>query len=140
MNAGFLTERTGMKQTLLLVDDDADFLEELGEVLSLSGYRTVAVCDPRQVLEVARREVPALILMDLKMPEKSGFELAYDLKREPELSGIPIIAMSGVFPAQVVSLRGLSGFRKCLPKPFNPLDAIWMIEKILVEGKNKQTV
>ena len=80
---------------------------------------------------MAQRIRPALILMDLKMPGKSGFELAFEFRDKPELADVPVVAMSGVFRSQKIPLLELSGIRRCLSKPLNPLDVIWTIEEIL---------
>ena len=120
-----------MKTVIMLVDDDALFLEELSEVLRSGDYETVEVRDPLRAVETAQRVRPDLILLDLKMPGQSGFEVAFDLKDEPALTFIPIIAMSGL-PEQKHSVYlELSQVRKFLSKPFNPLDIIWAVEDAL---------
>ena len=120
-----------MKTVIMLVDDDALFLEELSEVLRSGDYETVEVRDPQKAVETAQRVRPDLILLDLKMPGQSGFEVAFDLKDEPALAFIPIIAMSGL-PEQKHSVYlELSQVRKFLSKPFNPLDIIWAVEDAL---------
>ena len=122
-----------MGQTILLVDDDDVFLEELGQLLNASSYETVEVHEARLVADVARTVRPALILMDLKMPGQNGYEIAFELKDMPELAQIPIIAMSGL-PDQKTSIYlELSKIKKFLQKPFSPLDVIWTIEEILNE-------
>lgn len=120
-----------MGQTVMMIDDDEVFLDELSEVLSTSGYDTVAVTDTKQAMQTAQEIRPSVILLDLKMPGKNGFELAFELKNRPGLGAIPVIAMSGFFRAQKIPLLELIGIRKCLAKPLNPLDVIWTIEETL---------
>lgn len=120
---------------VLIVDDDRGFLEELRENLSLSGYEMVAVNDPASFLPIALREKPDIILLDLKMPGKSGFQLADEMSRTFELQNIPIIAMSAYFKDEYRVLMNVCGIKKCLKKPFNPLDVISEIEEALAENK-----
>jgi CheY-like chemotaxis protein len=116
---------------VMIVDDNKEFLEELEEVLAISGYDMVAAQDPSSVLPIAIKEKPQVILLDLKMPGKSGFQLAHELSNSPELQQIPIIAMTGFFKDGYETLMDLCGIKRCLKKPFNPLDVITEIEAAL---------
>lgn len=116
---------------VMIVDDNKEFLEELNETLALSGYEMVAVCDATKALEVARTEKPDCIVVDLKMPGKSGFQLADELRRVSGFEGLPIIAMTGFFKDDYVPLMDVCGITKYLRKPFNPLDIITQIEAAL---------
>ncbi|HTZ11890.1 MAG TPA: response regulator [Candidatus Margulisiibacteriota bacterium] len=116
---------------VMIVDDDKEFLQELKETLALSGYDMIAANDASSALDIAYKEKLDLILLDLKMPQKSGFQLAYELKRLSELGHIPIIAMTGYYKDGYTSLLEMCGIKKCLKKPFNPLDVISEIEEVL---------
>lgn len=118
-----------MKKRILIVDDDEEFLEELRETLELSGYELVAVNDASLVVEVARKVKPEAILLDLKMPKKSGFQLADELKSLPELAAVPLIAMSAFYKDDYKALLDMGGIKHCLKKPFQPLDVIAEIEE-----------
>ena len=122
-----------MKPVIMVVDDDQLFLEEVGEVLRSGGYETVEVYDPCAAVATAQRFRPSVILLDLKMPGRNGFEIAFELKDIPALADIPVIAMSGLSNQKTSVYLGMSGIRKCLTKPFNPLDLIWTIEDILIQ-------
>ncbi len=120
-----------VKKKILIVDDDREFLEELQETLSLSGYEMVAVNDAGLALEIVRKTRPDVILLDLKMPAKSGFQVADEIKHFQETSHIPIIAMTGFFKEDYVPLMGLFGITKCLKKPFLAQEVILEIELAL---------
>ena len=121
---------TGKK--IMIVDDDKEFLEELEETLILSGYATVAVNDSTTALNTACRAKPDLILLDLKMDRMSGFQVAQSLKKFPETTTIPIMAMTGYFTREEYSsLTEMYGMKACIMKPFNPLDVIAKIESLL---------
>lgn len=120
---------------VMIVDDDKEFLEELNETLALSGYDMVAVNDAVSALEVANKTKPDIIILDLKMPGQSGFQVADELKRLSGLSHIPVIAMTAFFKEESSLLMNMHGIKKCLKKPFNPLDIIAEIEKTLAENE-----
>ncbi|MBF0478876.1 MAG: response regulator [Candidatus Omnitrophica bacterium] len=117
---------------ILIVDNDKTFLSELGETLELSGYDMVVVDDPRKTIEMADLYDISLFLLDLKMPALTGFELAHELNHISRFSHIPIIAMSGYYKTEYESIFETCGIRKCLKKPFKPLDLITQIETILL--------
>jgi len=118
---------------LMVVDDDREFLEELRDILSLSGYEIVEVSDTDKFLETASNIKPDAIIMDIKMPGKSGFELANELRQSADLGPTPIIAMSAYFKEEYAPLMNICGIKTCLKKPFNPLDVIAQIEGALQE-------
>src|SRR5690349_19173101 len=66
----------------------------LARRLRSRGYAVVEAADGKQALEAARTEAPDLILLDLGLPELDGWEAARRLKAEPELRGVPIIALT----------------------------------------------
>ena len=82
---------------VMIVDSNEKFLGALEKTLTFSGYNTIATQDPYAALDIAAREKPHAILLGLKMPGKSGFQLAHELKSSLELQHIPIIAMTGFF-------------------------------------------
>lgn len=115
---------------VMIVDDDKEFLEELNEILELSGYETITASNTNNVLDIACTLKPDVILLDLKMQGKSGFQLAKEIEAIPDLSHVPIIAMSGYFKHDYNSLLNMCGIRSCLRKPFSPLDVIARIEEV----------
>lgn len=125
-------------EKIMVIDDDKEFLEELQETLRLSGYDLVAIDDPVQALELAKNLKPSAILVDLKMPKKSGFEFAYELKNYSKLEDIPVIAMSAYFKDEENNFLALCGISKLIRKPFNPLDIISSLEEALAERRKKQ--
>lgn len=118
---------------IVIIDDDKEFLDELREMLELSGYDLVAVDDARIALDVVNKTKPAVVLLDLKMPKKSGFQVANELRYFSESSGVPIIAMSAFYKDNYKLLLEICGIKKCLLKPFQPLDIIAEIEEALAE-------
>jgi len=116
---------------VMIVDDDKELLDELGEALALSGYDMVPVEGGSSALEMVSKVNPDVILLDLKMPGKSGFQLADEIRHVPEFSRIPIIAMTGFFKEGFGPLMEMCGIKKYLKKPFNPLNMIFEIESVL---------
>src|SRR5579863_6317300 len=68
---------------ILVVDDNPDMMTLMRELLATRGYDVVAVADAAQAEDQIRREIPDLILSDVIMPGKSGYELCRELKENP---------------------------------------------------------
>ena len=82
------------KAKILLIDDDPDFVEATKLVLESKAYRVVTASDGNEGLAKARREEPDLIILDIIMPVKDGFNAAEELKKDPELKKIPVIMLT----------------------------------------------
>jgi putative two-component system response regulator len=84
------------KQSILVVDDNAANAALLREMLSSHGYPTVAVQSAAAAETEIQREAPDLILLDVVMPGKSGYELCRELKAESKTRLIPIVMITGL--------------------------------------------
>ena len=123
---------------ILVVDDDKEFLEEVKEMLALSGYDVRVVCDGDATLEEVLAFKPSIIFLDLKMSPKSGFQIADELINILQIKGLRIIAMTGFFTAKEHAvIMKMCGVKKCILKPINPLDLIANIEFGLEEKEQK---
>jgi CheY-like chemotaxis protein len=79
---------------ILVVEDNEMNRDMLSRRLQRRGHEVVCAVDGQEGLEVARREVPGLILMDMTLPVLDGWEASRQLKADPATSGIPIIALT----------------------------------------------
>jgi CheY-like chemotaxis protein len=105
---------------VLLVEDNAANLELMQYLLKASGYTTLTAIDGRQGVEVAQRESPDVILMDLQLPIMNGYEAARLVKAVPALRGVPIIAVTAfamVGDRDKILTHGFDGY---IAKPITP--------------------
>ncbi len=79
---------------ILVVDDDAETIDIIGSYLEQDGYRVYGITDSRYALCEVRRLQPAVIITDILMPYKDGWELLTELKAEPDLQPIPVLLYS----------------------------------------------
>ena len=100
-----MEEEGSMPKKILIVDDEPDAISFVGSVLEDNGYDYVSADNGAEGLELAPKEKPALILLDLIMPEKSGILMFQELKKDPELSNIPVIVVSGASEVTGVDFR-----------------------------------
>jgi CheY-like chemotaxis protein len=86
-----------MSRKILIVEDSCDLREMLGMVLTACGWNPILAESGRKALDKLEREMPSVILMDMRLPDINGFELAAILKKHPVYRHIPILAATGYF-------------------------------------------
>ena len=83
-----------MAQRILVVDDDKSIVKVLVGYLEQSGYQTIAAYDGDSALHALRRERPDLILLDLMMPNRDGWEVTQIIRADKALATTPIIMLT----------------------------------------------
>jgi two-component system phosphate regulon response regulator PhoB len=120
-----------MPQTVLVVDDERDIVELVRYTLTQAGYRVVSAQDGRQGLDLARRERPDLIILDLMLPIMPGTEVARTLRQEEKTRDIPIVMLTarGEEVDRVVGFE--LGADDYVVKPFSPRELVLRVQAIL---------
>lgn len=119
---------------ILVVDDESDAVNYLTALFQDNGYDTITAKDGKQALEVARSEMPALITLDLSMPEESGVRAYRNIKKDPGLKQIPVIIITAVGESMKIFIDKLKvipepeGF---MSKPIKPDELLKMTADIL---------
>jgi DNA-binding response OmpR family regulator len=109
---------TDGEPTVLIVDDEHDTAEMLRDTLRTEGYHTMVARSGRQALDLVRRRRPQVIVLDVMMPEMSGFEVLQALNADPATAGIPVLVLTARGD-EVDRRRGLAlGARSYMRKPF----------------------
>jgi len=126
-----LTKST--KKKILIADDDPDFLHFLDATLRQKGYETTLCSDGACAVVSLSEERPALILLDIKMPEVDGYGVLQILKKRRETSDIPVIVMTGV-ESEMQEGEGkvlAMGASQFLTKPFSLDYLVREIQKLI---------
>lgn len=124
------------KAKILLVDDDQDFVEATKLVLESKPYEVIVAYNGDEGLAKARRDRPDLIILDIIMPVKDGFNAAEELKKDSELSKIPVLMLTS-FSQRVgeTSLSVSQGLtldtEDYVDKPVSPEELLRRVEKLL---------
>jgi len=120
-----------LPQTVLVVDDHAFNRELVVDLLGAVGYTVLQAEDGEGLVERVKRERPALILLDLKLPGAHGFTLARQLKSDAETRAIPVVAMTAdLLPAKRrwALEAGCDGY---LRKPLDREELIQLVARFL---------
>ena len=125
------------KETILIVDDDIRNIEFLRDSLLIpSGYRALSAADGEAALDLALKEEPDLILLDLQMPKMDGFDVLEALHREGREIPTILITAHGSESVAIQAFR--LGVRDYFPKPFKVTEIMGAVERSLAEVRLRQ--
>ena len=122
---------------ILVVEDDPVNQMILSDFLAANGYATVAASSGPEGIERFEREAPDLLLVDIQLPRKNGFELLREIKARPEGKSTPILLMSAVYNDRDQSSRTIQlgtladGY---LTKPFDLVQLLSEVRRLLGEA------
>ena len=120
---------------ILIVDDEKHIVEAIRYNLDKAGFRTLTAADGARALELAQRELPDLITLDVMLPELDGWEVCRLLRQDTRTTRIPIIMLTvkGDEADKVVGLE--LGADDYLTKPFSPKELVARIKAVLRRTK-----
>lgn len=120
-----------MAQRILVADDDAQIVRLVKSYLEQAGFGVLTAYDGEAALYSIRHDRPDLIVLDVMMPRRDGFELTRLLRADEHLAGIPILMLTARVE-DADKLKGLDiGADDYLAKPFNPLEVVARVRALL---------
>ena len=126
-----------MTAKILIVDDDIDTLQLVGTMLERQGYSILAANNGKKAIDIAQRETPDIILLDVMMPGMDGYEVTRQLRSMDKTAFIPII----MFTAKAQISDKVEGFEAgvddYLTKPTHPAELIARVKTILSRPKSE---
>jgi CheY-like chemotaxis protein len=137
----------GNEKTVLVVDDEPDVRQYLSAILKDAGFTVLGAEDGESALEIIKSQRPDFISLDLMMPKKSGHKLLFELKRDKQLSKIPVLIVTAHARDElgkrdlddILENRILSGPGVYLEKPVNPVTYVQSIQRALGLDVSKET-
>jgi len=115
------------RKKILVVDDERDVVKAVTIRLQTAGYEVVSAYDGAQGVFAVHKEMPDLIILDIRMPAGDGFSIAQKLKESAQTSHIPILFLTGSPERSAEQKAEKVGGRFYIKKPYDPeelLDAV----------------
>lgn len=122
---------------VLAVDDQVHIVRLIQVNLERNGYQVVTAYDGEQALEKVKEENPDLIVCDVMMPRKDGFEVLREVKADPGTRNIPFIMLTAKAQDADVFRGWASGVDAYLTKPFNPQELLAFVKRVLEASSGK---
>ena len=125
------------KEKILIIEDEKDIVKMLDYNLKKEGFRAFSATNGEDGLDMARKEHPDLILLDLMLPEMDGLEVCKAVKNDTKTAHIPIIILTAK-AQETDKIVGLElGADDYMTKPFSPRELIARIKAVLRRAKEK---
>ena len=122
--------------TILVVDDEPSLLRLMAFVLQRRGYAMITATNGEEALTKLRQNRPDLVVLDIMMPRKDGYQVASEVRADPELTQTPIIMLSAKAQDEDIE-RGLAlGVNAYITKPFEPERLAEAVAAALAEAKS----
>jgi CheY-like chemotaxis protein len=114
---------------ILVIEDEPDQNKLIKLRLEARGYLVISVGKAKEGIELAKKEKPQLILMDMILPDMHGLDATIKLKQDPETQGIPILALSAVGSPDFIKVCSQEGIAAYVKKPYDPRELFRTIER-----------
>jgi CheY-like chemotaxis protein len=121
-------EGSNRRDRILIVDDDQDARELIGQVLAEAGYLVEVAQDGFEAIDKLPRTLPDLVLTDMRMPGMNGVDLAQRIRSQ---SDVPVVFTTGMDTFDLLTDAEAYGGVACLTKPINLEELLWVIDRAL---------
>ena len=125
----------GMSQKLLLADDSVTIQRVIELTFADENVKVVAVGNGQEAIDRIQRDRPDIVLADVGMPERNGYEVAAFVKGNPATAHIPVVLLTGAFEPIDESRARAAGCDGVLVKPFEPQIVIGRVKELLAGNK-----
>lgn len=121
-----------MKMQVLIIEDNPENMYLMRYLLENQGYEVEGVTSGPEGIEILERIKPDAILLDIQLPGMDGYEVARELRKNPEINSIPIIAVTSYAMVGDKEQALAAGADAYIEKPINPETFVAEIEKYLI--------
>lgn len=116
---------------ILIAEDEPDIRELVAFMLRFAGYEVMAASNGEEAVQVATRDVPDLVLMDVRMPRMTGYDACRLMKANPVLHDVPVVFLSAKGQEAEIQSGLEAGAEEYLLKPFSPDELTNRVRAIL---------
>ena len=108
-----------MSKHVILVEDEMNIAEAIRFLLSQDGWRVETLANGGTAVEIIRAATPQLVILDVMLPGKSGFEILHELRAEVHLKDLPILMLTARGQARDREMAEMAGVSAFMTKPFS---------------------
>jgi CheY-like chemotaxis protein len=124
-------DEDGTMAKILIAEDERDIRELVNFSLQFGGFAVVQAANGVEAVEQAQKELPDLILMDVRMPKMTGYEACRQMKSMPELRDIPVVFLSAKGQETEIQTGLEAGAEEYILKPFAPDELVKQVQAVL---------
>jgi signal transduction histidine kinase/DNA-binding response OmpR family regulator len=128
-----ILSKSDRPKTILIVDDEEDTLNLLRERLTEEGFQTIEASSGKEAIAKASQSNPDLILLDIMMPEITGWEVMEQLQQHQDTASIPVVVLSAAASEADLQRGYRMGIKNYLTKPFEIKELISEVKKVILQ-------
>ncbi len=121
-----------MTRTVVLVEDEVNIAEAIRFLLSKEGWRVQTIANGGTAVEVIRQTQPDLVVLDVMLPDRSGFEILGDLRADPDFSTLPILMLTARGQSRDREMAEKAGVSRFMTKPFSNTEMLDAVRELTV--------
>jgi DNA-binding response OmpR family regulator len=129
-----MSERERERALVLVADDEADIRELVGHRMKQAGYDVITAADGKEGLKAIREQSPDLVILDVKMPHLTGYEVTRRIREDSATRDIPVLLLSASVHEDEVAQGLEAGADSYLRKPFRPAELRERVASLLQAG------
>lgn len=120
-----------MSKKILIADDETDIVETLQFMLEVEGFECLTAYNGEDALNLAKREMPDLIILDVMMPKINGYKVCRLLKFDAKYKNIPVLMVTARSQEEDKTIGEETGADEYITKPFEITDVVDRVKKYL---------
>lgn len=120
-----------MPGRVLLIEDEPNIIEAVRFILSRDGWRVDTHSDGQTALEAVRHRRPDLVILDVMLPNKSGFDILNDLRTDDELGQVPVLMLTARGQTKDRELAEKLGVSRFMTKPFSNMEILQTVRELV---------
>ncbi|GAB4478647.1 MAG: hypothetical protein Kow0088_18690 [Anaerolineales bacterium] len=118
---------------ILIAEDERDIRDLIAFTLQFAGHEVITTSNGEEALQAVRAQKPQLVLLDVRMPKMTGYEVCKEIKTDPQTRTIPVIFLSAKGQESEIRDGYEAGADQYLLKPFSPDQLIEQVNKVLAK-------
>lgn len=127
-----------LNNIIAIVDDEPNIRETASFILEMEGFKVVKACNGEEALNIIKNKKPKIVLLDVMMPQKDGYEVCRLIKQDPELRNIFIIMLTAKGQKTDEQRATQVGADCYMTKPFDDEEVLRIIDEIFSQSQEEK--
>ncbi|MBM1631732.1 response regulator [Sulfitobacter mediterraneus] len=122
-----------MSKHVVLVEDETNIAEAIRFLLSNEGWRVETLANGSNAVDVIRNTGPDLVMLDVMLPGKSGFEILHDLRADPAFDALPVLMLTARGQSRDREMAEKAGVSRFMTKPFSNAEMLDAVRELTTQ-------
>lgn len=126
-----MEEENGMGKSVLLIEDEPNIIEAISFILSRDGWTVNTHSNGHDAVDVVHKSVPDLIILDVMLPGKSGFDILRELRDSAPTENVPVLMLTARGQSKDREMAERAGVSRFMTKPFSNSDVLEAVRELV---------